>query len=95
MRHRTAEEAKILDMRKAGEKAEPPPKDASASKGGRQKSKETGRGPSPTLLEEGGRADRLVQHEFLGAVMRLGAYRAKLLETEAHRKKSLGLGLSQ
>ena len=83
--NRTAGEARLLELTKLGV----PTKEAEALIA-RESS------ISPTFEDEdGGRQDRLLQHEFVGALLRVGVMRAVLLETWALKRKSLALALDE
>jgi len=83
--NRTAGETRLLELTKLGM----PTKEAEALIA-RESS------ISPTFEDEdGGRQDRLLQHEFVGALLRVGVMRAVLLETWALKRKSLALALDE
>ncbi|KOO32820.1 hypothetical protein Ctob_011034 [Chrysochromulina tobinii] len=83
--NRTAGETRLLELTKLGM----PTKEAEALIA-RESS------ISPTFEDEdGGRQDRLLKHEFVGALLRVGVMRAVLLETWALKRKSLALALDE
>lgn len=75
-------------MRKAGIKVD---KEAEAALA---KANKTGAN-SPTPEEDGGRFDRLIQHEFVGALLRLAVMRGALLSTSGFKRQSLALCLDE
>ena len=95
--NRSAEEARVLEQRKeaASAKGRSGGEEEGAAADGAALAAQPSSAGEEEVDADGGRADRLLQHEFVGALLRLGALRAQTLRSKASKYKSLAMALDE